>query len=80
MAKKVRISDGRDEQKIELSGSNDAWLVRDAGGSGWLVVADAITVAIGHSTPEAAIAAAEQYVKTQAFADAMDDLRARVQR
>ena len=49
---KVPVMDGRDEQRIDLAGSDDAWLVRDAKGSGWLVIADGITAAIGQPTSE----------------------------
>lgn len=79
MARAVPLSDGRDAQQIQLDGSNDVWMLRDAKGSGYIVVADAITVAIGEPTPEAAVIAARAYMQTPEFAAARDELRRRVQ-
>lgn len=81
MAKRVPVSATQDEQRITLPGyeSNDVWLCRDANGSGWLVIADAVCIAIGESTPEAAIEAATAYVRDNAAALAREiaDVRRR---
>lgn len=72
------MSDGRDAQQIQIDGSDDVWMLRDAKGSGYIVVADAITVAIGEPTPEAAVLTAQAYMLTPEFAQARDELRKRV--
>lgn len=78
MAKAVPLSNGRDVQQIQLDGSDDVWMLRDVNGSGYIVVADAITVAIAQPTPEAAVLAAQAYMQTSEFVQARDELRKRV--
>jgi len=75
---RVPMANGRDERQIKIAGADDAWMLRDVRGSGYIVIADGITVAIGEATPESAVATAMAFVQTEDFITARSKLRFRV--
>lgn len=69
------------EQRIKIDGyaSDDCWLVFEPS-DGWIVMADAICVAVGQATPDAAIAEAQRWLAEHSaeHAQTVADLRYRV--